>query len=372
MKYFALVAACITLTLEGRADAAKISTFKLDAGRMALLLTGTIEHGDGARFRAEASKYDKADVLLESDGGALSDALEIGEAIRLKGYATAVLNGSDCNSSCALIWLAGTPRKLSKSGRVGFHAAYTDHSGSAQESGVANAMVGRYLTLLNLPENAVIFATSAPPSKLAWLTTGNYAQSGINLDVIGDINWGQSAVAASPPPPPPIVMVTTPSGSPAKKPDTELWKRVGSWSVYVDPSLVNGCFLYTTYDDDTVLRIGVNRKAKDSYYLLFGNDKWTSLQVGNNYDVQIQLDNNSPWNASTVAKQMGDSTVLLSNFTSPVFWNEFIASTGIVITRNGKSVARLSIANTKAAFDELVACQKYGDSQTRAADPFAQ
>src|SRR5205823_7956897 len=180
---------------------------------------------DGAKFRSEASKYEQADVLLESDGGALIDALEIGEAIRLKGYGTAVLNGSDCNSSCALIWLAGTPRKLSKSGRVGFHAAYTDISGSSQESGVANAMVGRYLTLLNLPEKAVIFATSAPPSKLTWLTAANYADSGIEVKVIGDINWAQSAAASTPSMPPPLIRtVAAPPAVPVKKPDTELWK----------------------------------------------------------------------------------------------------------------------------------------------------
>lgn len=364
-----LAVASLAIVSAAGVDAAKISTFKLDGGRMALLVTGSIEHGDGAKFRSEATKYDKADVLLESEGGALSDALDIGEAIRLKGYATAVLNGSECNSACALIWLAGTPRRLSKSGRVGFHAAYTDNAGSPQESGLANAMVGRYLTLLNLPEKAVIFATSAPPSKLTWLTAANYAESGIDVDVIGDINWGRTAVASSAPtPPPPIVTVT----APPTKPDTELWKTIGGWSVYIDHTLVNGCFVYASYPDQTVLRIGVDRTSKDSYYLMFANPGWTSLQVGSNYDVQIQLDDNSPWNAPTKALKLGDSTVLWASFTNSDFWREFIRSRGLAITRSGKSVARLSIADSKSAFDELVACQRYGDAQTRAADPFAQ
>ena len=133
------------------ARSADISALRLDRGT-ALIITGEIKPGDGAKFRSEASKYIDGYVFLESEGGSLADAIDIGETIRLKGYATAVINGSSCNSACALIWLAGTPRALSRSGKLGFHAAYSDRSGTAQESGVANAMVGRYLTLLNLPE----------------------------------------------------------------------------------------------------------------------------------------------------------------------------------------------------------------------------
>ena len=353
--------------------AADISAVKLDKGGMALIVTGNIVHGDGAKFRAEASKYDEAFVLLESDGGSLADAIDIGETIRLKGYATAVINDSSCNSACALIWLAGTPRALSRSGRIGFHAAYTDTSGSAQESGVANAMVGRYLTLLNLPEKAVVFATSSPPSQLSWLTASNYASTGIDVTVIDDFNFDERSelgeVASAPPP-----IVTVPT-APTEKAhdDTSVWRDLGSWTVYVDPSLENGCFLAAGFDNGTVFRVGVNRASGGHYYVAFTNPGWKSLRVGQQYDVQFQFDGNSPWKVPTRTRDMGDGVIVLwAKFTDSGFWNEFTSSQALSVTRDGKPVTQLSLAGSKLAFDELVTCQRYEDSVTRKRDPFAQ
>jgi len=363
--------ACAALLGSAPVQAAKITAIKLDKGGTALLITGDIENGDGAKFRSEASKYDDGYVLLESDGGSLADAIDIGETIRLKGYPTAVINGSSCNSACALIWLAGTPRALSRSGRIGFHAAYTDSSGSAQESGVANAMVGRYLTLLNLPEKAIIFATSSPPSQLSWLTSKNYAAAGIDVTVIDDIDLhGSQNQTAAVPRPPVIETVTAPPK--ASSSTSVLWRKLNAWSVYVDPSLRNGCFLLAAYPDTTTLRIGVDASSEDKYYLVFGNTAWASLRPGQKYDVQFKFDQNSPWNVPAKAIKMGTSTMLTADFADAQFWSEFVSSGTLYITRNGEAVEQLNIPGAKAAFEEMVACQKYENESTRPRDPFAQ
>jgi hypothetical protein len=256
----------------GRAQAADITPVKMDKGATALLVTGDIEPGDAAKFRSAASKYDNGYVLLESNGGSLVDALDIGETIHLKGWPTAVINGSSCNSAYALIWLAGIPRALSRSGKIGFHAAYSDSGGSEQESGVANAMVGRYLTLLNLPEKAVIFATSSPPSELSWLTATNYRSTGIDVTVIDDIDFNepQSAVAKSSTSAPPIMTVTAPPPSKTNT-DVSVWKEVGGWTVYVDHTLDDGCFLFGSFTNNTSFRVGVNRDAGGHYYVMLAN-----------------------------------------------------------------------------------------------------
>jgi hypothetical protein len=365
--------ACFALPAFGQADAAKLSTIKLDKG-WTIVVTGEIERGDGAKFRSEASKYDDVLVLLESPGGSLADAIDIGETIRLKSYSTAVINGSECNSACALIWLAGSPRALSKSGRIGFHAAYADRSGTAQESGVANAMVGRYLTLLNLPEKAIIFATSSPPSQLSWLTASNYTSTGIDTAVIDDIDLNDDRAASTnqAPPPPPIVTVTAPPTADASA-DTSVWRKLDSWSVIVDHTLHDGCFLFATFNRGTVFRVGVNRQMGGHYYVMFSNPDWTSLQVGKEYDVQFRFGSNSPWKVPTTAKDMGDNAIFLwATFADSSFWNEFANSDSLSVTRDGKIVTQLNLTNSKVAFDELVKCQTYEDSQARSRDPFAQ
>jgi hypothetical protein len=367
-----LAAASLAFLGCGPAIAADISAIKLDKQETALVVTGDIQPGDGAKFRAEASKYVGGYVLLESDGGSLADAIDIGETIRLKGYATAVINNSACNSACALIWLAGTPRALSRSGRIGFHAAYSDESGSAQESGVANAMVGRYLTLLNLPEKAVVFATKSPPSQLSWLTSSNYSSTGIDVTVIDDIDLNnESTSATAQDSPPPLIRTVTAPPSPSAKAETSIWRETEKWTVYVDHTLKNGCFLLGAFDNDTVFRIGVDRTSSSKYYVILGNAAWESLRAGQKYNVEFRFDENSPWDAPTIGVDMDGTTFLRVDFTDPQFWNEFTGSRVLSVTRNGEAVTKISLAGTSKAFDELASCQKFEDSHTRPRDPFA-
>ncbi len=139
----------------------------------------------------------------------------------------------------------------------------------------------------------------------------------------------------------------------------------------MDHTIANGCFMLAKFDTRTILRVGVDRTQKDSYYVMFGNTNWTSLEPGKQFDLTFQLDNNSPWNGSASTMQMGSEKYLRVNFTGTQFWTEFVGSTVLNITRNGAPVAKLNITGSKAAFDELVSCQKAGDAQTRAQDPFA-
>ena len=163
--------------------AADISTDTLEDGTALITITGTISPGDNRSFLNAALRFEKAIVILDSPGGSLQPALEIGRAINLKGYLTFVPDNAICASSCALIWLAGEIRFLSPRAQLGFHASYRDESGRLVESGVGNALIGHYLSQLNLPARAVIFATQAPPDSILWLTSENMRDSGIPFEL---------------------------------------------------------------------------------------------------------------------------------------------------------------------------------------------
>lgn len=147
MRLPTICALIATWTTAHSALAANIEVDDLDNGTSVITIIGDIESGDSAKFRNIAASLDKAIVVLESDGGATLEAIEIGEAIRLKGFSTLVLNDTVCASACGLIWLAGTPRTLSATAKIGFHASYTGETGRRMESGVGNALVGRYFAM---------------------------------------------------------------------------------------------------------------------------------------------------------------------------------------------------------------------------------
>jgi len=169
-----------------------------DSDLVIIVVSGEILKGDEARFRRISLEHERAAVLLDSPGGALGPALSIGRAIRLREYTTIVSKDGLCASACALIWLAGSPRLLSPAGKVGFHASYFEEDGKLIETGVGNAIVGHYLSQLNLSERAVIFATQASPEKITWLNEQSRGASGIDFEPFKDVDEPAAQPATSP------------------------------------------------------------------------------------------------------------------------------------------------------------------------------
>jgi hypothetical protein len=175
---------------------ATIAHEPLGQGLELIRISGDIASGDEDKFRALAVRYDKAVVALHSNGGELSPALEIGEAIYIRGYDTFIRNGDYCASACALIWVAGSTRLLEPGAKIGFHASYFEKDGRKVESGVANALVGRYLTRLGLPERAIVYATSADPMSIRWLRPTDQDSSGIPFEVFTDDSKSDESISA--------------------------------------------------------------------------------------------------------------------------------------------------------------------------------
>lgn len=172
------------------AAAADISRQIGDDGIDLISVTGVLTEGDDAAFRKVAAQSERAVVVLNSEGGSVIAGIEIGRAIRLLGFATAVPPETLCASACALTWLAGSPRLLDDKSKLGFHAAYRVLDGKASESGVGNALVGAYLNQIGLPDNAIVYVTSAPPEGIEWLTADKAPTVGISYQ---QLRWENSA-----------------------------------------------------------------------------------------------------------------------------------------------------------------------------------
>jgi hypothetical protein len=201
------------LILPGLALASEIKAYppkKADDATF-IVIDGEIKSGDDDKFRKIAAEYSDAIVLLNSEGGMIGPAMDIGRTIKLRGYKTTIYKNGSCASACALIWLAGAKRVLFEGGQVGFHASYLDTDGTKLETGVGNALVGHYLSQLGFGEKTVVFATLAPPDKIFWLNEQTAKMSGIEFDTIPDDEKVQKPeVAATQPAPPPVIVAPAP------------------------------------------------------------------------------------------------------------------------------------------------------------------
>lgn len=86
-----------------------------------LSLRGAILPGDGARIVADLRTAPPAFVTLDSPGGSVSDALEIGRAIRDLGADTRLDGQAICFSACPYIFVGGTGRMMSDAASLGVH-----------------------------------------------------------------------------------------------------------------------------------------------------------------------------------------------------------------------------------------------------------
>jgi hypothetical protein len=194
------------------ANAFRFSEERLN-GLIVLNLDGEIGPNDGEEFSSIATKYFSSHVVivLSGPGGNLFAGLSIGEKIKSRGWGTFVASHSECASVCGLIWLAGSPRLIGETGKVGFHAAYIRQLGEVRETGSGNAMVGAYLTKLGLPYSAVLYMTSAAPEDMQWLNDADATRLGIKLSIIPD------TVTKTTSPPTVAVSQVPPAGTPTEQ-----------------------------------------------------------------------------------------------------------------------------------------------------------
>ncbi len=89
-----------------------------------LVLRGTIAAGDGTRVAELLASRSIETVTLDSPGGSVMDALEIGRAIRAADASSAIASGGVCFSACPYMLAGGVTRDVPRSSRVGVHQHY--------------------------------------------------------------------------------------------------------------------------------------------------------------------------------------------------------------------------------------------------------
>jgi hypothetical protein len=167
--------------------AAEFTIFPYAKGLDAIEVRGDLVVGDEGKFVDAAINSASAVVIFHSPGGNLVAGIEIGKAIRLKGFLTLVPDSNLCASACALAWLGGRVRLMSQTGRIGFHAAYSKEKGRPSVSSAGNAIVGAYLNQLGLSTPAIVYITSAPPEEVTWLSFGDARRVGIDVKEVSVI-----------------------------------------------------------------------------------------------------------------------------------------------------------------------------------------
>jgi hypothetical protein len=148
-----------------------------------ITLQDKIKLEDLETFKNAANASKNAVVILHSPGGNAEAGMEMGRIIHDKNFITMVPINGDCESACAMMWLAGNPRIVAAGGGVGFHSVFierkTDRSRWVSSEG--NALAGAYLHELGLSQKAIVFLTQAPPQGMAYLSESVAGEIGLEV-----------------------------------------------------------------------------------------------------------------------------------------------------------------------------------------------
>ena len=152
---------------------------KRDDFRTQVYVSGTISRQDAISFRGLEMEFafKHTDVFLDSRGGDVDAAMEMGRIIRKHDLATSITAGK-YYSSCALIFIAGM-RRTNIAGEIGLHRPYLASSPASRDAierqvSTMLASVKTYVSEMGITENFYHEMVNTDPSRMRIYTDKNY------------------------------------------------------------------------------------------------------------------------------------------------------------------------------------------------------
>jgi hypothetical protein len=133
-----------------------------------------IAPGSAGAFASEVNargEYIKT-IVLNSPGGSVGDALEMGRLIRARGFATEVEKDKICVSSCPLVFAGGARRAAATGAIIGVHQVFAPDQAEAarhdtmSEAQRVSARCQRYLAEMGIDLKMWVHAMETPKDRL--------------------------------------------------------------------------------------------------------------------------------------------------------------------------------------------------------------
>ena len=165
-------------------------------------------------------------------------------------------------------------------------------------------------------------------------------------------------------------------GSPAFAAQTDVWAHLDPWTIRVDHTAGNGCFMDATYPtSNTYLRIGIDNRGAPQAYMMIANPKWTSSEQGKLYSLDVKFDDGQTATWKGQATLIGKTPTLVVDFDPARAIGDtlyvFGVQTGFRLFYEGREIASLRLNGTAKAAVETYRCQK-AQAGAPKDDPFSR
>ena len=163
--------------------------------------------------------------------------------------------------------------------------------------------------------------------------------------------------------------------------DTVTWKdNVQGWSVAIDRTIDDSCFIISGFEDDLFLRFQFNA-AQQNVQFIVASVHWESLKSGQDYDLEVAFGGQEAWAGIAKGHRWNDilpSLVLsvpIADQQASTFIREFTAVDTVSVIHDGSEIANLALAGAAEAVASMLDCQaamtQANKARTSGTDPFA-
>lgn len=138
------------------------------------------------------------------------------------------------------------------------------------------------------------------------------------------------------------------------------WGTVGGWVVLVDKTLNNGCFIKAEFEDDSLIRMGIDKEASGGYVTAF-NYNWGDIAAGARYDITFNLDGEL-YEGAAEGIYLAGSTGVDITFDNDEFCWDLMSKNVMTLVHDGREVMSISLEGTFVGLEALLECQAEVDS----------
>lgn len=163
--------------------------------------------------------------------------------------------------------------------------------------------------------------------------------------------------------------------------DTITWKEnIQGWSVAIDRTIDDSCFIISGFEDDLFLRFQFNATQQNVQFIV-ASVRWESLQSGEEYDLEVAFGEREAWEGTAKGHRWNDIlpslilSVPIANQQASTFMQEFTAMDTVSVVHDGSEIANLALAGAAEAVASMLDCQaamtQANKARSSGRDPFA-
>ncbi|MBO9449347.1 hypothetical protein J7426_03700 [Tropicibacter sp. R16_0] len=155
------------------------------------------------------------------------------------------------------------------------------------------------------------------------------------------------------------------------------WKVVRGWDISFYPAS-EGCQAFALFEEDTAFFIGFDNTENElSLDVTLLDQKWRSIEAGKEYKVEVKFGDESPWTMDMDGLKTDEFPGLgimidAGSDQAKLFIDEFQRENSMKWSFKSNVLGHYTLRGSRAAFDEVIACQRSYMRAQSSSDPFAQ